>query len=289
MILNESGVRFDKDAHSYTLGGKRLRGITKWIDERLGFETPKFADTTLGTAVHKEIELFSKGIPTTTRHGKAYEEWLAQSGENVVASEYIVTDGNTFASSIDFVTGDGTLWDIKTYKEYDSDKRIKAAYQLNIYAYLFQLQNGESPKALKVLQVNEGGCEEHDVARLSDEEVRELLYGEGEFRGTLKRTDGCRAMDELAVIERKVAEMEDALADLKSDREAARQSVMREMERTKTTKWESAGLKVAYVAASKRTTLDAKRLQEEDPGTYARFARESEAKPSLRVKILSND
>lgn len=154
--LNDPGVVFNKEEHSYCLNGKQLSGITDMLRRQL--YPDEYADippaiikraAQYGTAVHESIEDFD----TNWRHDGStevqdYIDLCTDHGLIHERSEYTVTDFSNFASNIDkvFRSSDDTfaLADIKTYGAMTPSKLQMARWQLSCLAYLFELTNPEA-------------------------------------------------------------------------------------------------------------------------------------------------
>lgn len=154
--LNPSGVIFNEEQHTYHLNGKELSGITSLLERQLFPNTYDGVDEAIlrqaaeyGTQVHKGCEDFdSQWINDGTQEVADYIQICTDNALAHEASEYLITDGTTYASMIDKVyrVNDNTfdLIDIKTYGVMTDEKLQKARWQLSIYALLFEMQN---PKA----------------------------------------------------------------------------------------------------------------------------------------------
>lgn len=154
--LNESGVLFNPDEHTYLLGDRYLSGITQVIERQIYPNTydnipeavvKRAAD--YGSAVHEELDRFDTLWENSGSQEVAdYIQLCAENGLTHEASEYTVTDGENYASNIDkvFRVDDETfdLADVKTYFVLDSERYDKARWQLSLYAMMFLKQN---PKA----------------------------------------------------------------------------------------------------------------------------------------------
>ena len=140
MRLNHSKVQYDREAHTYTLDGVRLRGVTEMIKYQLQPDSYKgISEVVLnkaamkGSWVHDTCETFDNfgTIPTEKDveyfkdilwergdtnaqeqveymrnaivSGNEYKRLKEECGFVYEASEYIVTDGKHFASPIDKV------------------------------------------------------------------------------------------------------------------------------------------------------------------------------------------
>lgn len=180
-------VFFSDIVHCYLNDkGEELIGVTSLMKKHgLGADYSGIPQDVLeraaerGSRVHRLLEDYD--------NGKAVEDCpILQSykGLNlqVAASEYLISDNKTVASSIDKVLEDCSLVDIKT----TSELHIKALeWQLSIYAYLFERQNkGLKVPHLYALHIRDARCRPlREINRLPDEEVARLI--ECERKGIL--------------------------------------------------------------------------------------------------------
>lgn len=196
-------VQFYPWTHSYILDEKTtLLGITSLLKKHgLSPNYDGIDETTLsnaakrGTAVHKMLESYDNGEATVMQDvysdsGKLLisNTDLAKSLENykklnlpIVASEYLISDNECVASSIDKVAStdkdnEFVLYDVKTSSTIHNESY---SWQLSCYAYLFEKQN---PKAkvvgLAVIHIRNGEVKIVPMERKSDEEVKALLNAE---------------------------------------------------------------------------------------------------------------
>ena len=157
MILKYSRVDYDPVSHTYTLDGKQLSGITGVIKDKLFPSYYKDVPEDVlnkaaerGHRIHTAIELFDTcDIPTEDCDElKGYIEEIFSHdfiGRHM-ASEYVVSDNEQYASAIDKVYADGMggviLADIKTTYKLDTDY---VSWQLSVYAYFFSMLNPGIP------------------------------------------------------------------------------------------------------------------------------------------------
>ena len=151
--LNDSGVLFNREEHTYELNGKFLSGITEMLQRQLfpdEFDgVPEEAiqqAARYGTEVHESIEQFdSFWTNDGTQEVADYIDICTTNGLIHERSEYTVTDGMNWASNIDkvFRKSDAVfdIADVKTYGTMTPEKQEKARWQLSIYAYLFETLN----------------------------------------------------------------------------------------------------------------------------------------------------
>ena len=136
--LNDSGVVFNKENHTYHLDGTELSGITSVIQRQLFpneyDEVPEEmiqAAAQYGKSVHESCELFDRMWVNDGTVEVADYIQLTHANQLVhEASEYLVTDTKHYASSIDKVyrinQDTFTLADIKTYGTFTPEKMERA-------------------------------------------------------------------------------------------------------------------------------------------------------------------
>ena len=151
--LNDSGVLFNREEHTYELNGKFLSGITEMLQRQLfpdefdGVPEEAIQQAALyGTEVHESIEQFdSFWTNDGTQEVADYIDICTTNGLIHERSEYTVTDGMNWASNIDKVFRKSEtvfdIADVKTYGTMTPEKQEKARWQLSIYAYLFETLN----------------------------------------------------------------------------------------------------------------------------------------------------
>ena len=184
--LIQSAVVFNEEQHTYTLGDKQLSGITSIIKSLLFPDMYANVSQAVlnkaaerGTRIHNLIQLWTMGILSNEDivelqpfldafHAAELDGW---------ESEYLVSDNESVASSIDLVCldkdGNIILCDIKTTSVLHIEY---LRWQLSIYAYLFERQNPElKVHGLKAIHICKGKCDIVDIERLNDNQVDDLL------------------------------------------------------------------------------------------------------------------
>lgn len=191
--LNQSPVIFNEEQHTYTLGDKQLSGVTSII-KSLIFPN-MYANVSQavlnraaerGTRIHNLVQLWTLGILSNEDIAElqSFLDAICDAGLIQHATEYLVSDNESVASSIDLVCLDKEsniiLCDIKTTSILHTEY---LQWQLSIYAYLFERQNpGLKAHSLKAIHIRDGNCNIVDIARLDDSLVEALLnaYRNGE-------------------------------------------------------------------------------------------------------------
>lgn len=293
------GVEFDEGLHTYTLGGRKLSGITGIIREKL---FPDMLDgipksvlnkaAERGSELHSEIEtLINEDVPVYSEGGRAFVEMFGNEiTEGSLVGEYLVTDYERVASSIDIVRMniDGTfdLFDIKTTAVLNTEYVM---WQLSIYAYLFEMVNkGTMVKNLYALHIRDGEMKEVEVHRIETEHCRKLIdsYFNGEpFTNPLYPT---AEKEELARIERaetSIIEMEKLINAAKERRDAMLSKLKEAMRENGIKKWETERMTLTYVASTFRKGIDTKKLREERPEIASVYETENEIGDSVRIRL----
>ena len=157
-LLNQSPVVFNAAAHTYKLGNKYLKGVTTTLVRRAYPNTyvrpvglseevwKRILDgaKAKGTAAHQAIELYEDlGVASDIPEVKNYITIKEDNGFVNLATEYIVSDEEHYASAIDHVwyqkeSGEIYLIDIKHTAEVHYPD---VTCQLSIYKRFFEKQN----------------------------------------------------------------------------------------------------------------------------------------------------
>ena len=186
MNLNRSSVKLGAHGGWLSEDGLPLMGITRWIDAVLCEGDPDnatFANVPeyilkqaceRGHRIHTDIELYCNGFDVDTPEVEIAKTLLP---EQQWETEFIISDNEMFASAIDLVGEDMTLWDIKTNSKLDDALLEKYRYQLSIYKFLFEWQTGERVRGLKILWINKALKNRVvDIEPISAVEIQDFLY-----------------------------------------------------------------------------------------------------------------
>ncbi|KXB75139.1 hypothetical protein HMPREF1860_01882 [Prevotella amnii] len=311
--LNESPVIFDNGAHTYTLNGMRLSGVTaivKWMFPETYKDIPLSVlekAAAHGTQVHTKCEMYdSLGIGDDIPEVQDYIRLKEQEGLATLVSEYLVDDGAHIASSIDKVfnvDGNGCypLGDLKTTSKIHKDN---VTLQLSIYAYLFE-KNNEGKKAGRLMciwlpkeqygdaavinlkRIPSDACKEIIAAYLAKEDptpYREKWFGttesaevaliEEELPANLKDSE-----EEIIRIEMAIKELEKKKGELKS-------GLYDLMIKHNVKKWQSQRLQLIRKLDSTKETLDSAKVKKKYPEIYQECKKVSAVKGSLTIKVL---
>ena len=302
--LNESPVRFDAGAHTYQLGDIMLNGVTpivNWVFNKTYEGIPadvlaKAAEH--GTAVHLACQTWDETgllVNEFRCEVEEYKRLLSEGGLKPLLSEYLVSDNEELASSIDkvFEPTDGAypLGDIEN-----------VTLQLSIYAVLFELQN-PMKKAGRLFcfwlpKEQYGKATLYEVQRIPTDVVAEIIlhYQFDELREwcQAKVMEYCPEVP-VAVdgtlplcfqdIEREVARLETEAKKMKEKSEELRAGLLREMQKAGKFSWEGEYLTLSRRKATTRVTLDSTKVKKLYPDVYAECQKTSEVSESLTIKI----
>lgn len=291
--LNQSNVVLDLVKHTYELNGKPLNGITHIIKDKLFPDEYKDVPESVlanaanrGHRIHTALELYdtvdiyTEECPELANYIKAREQfpWLAKH----IASEYIVTDGEKYASGIDKVyegeNGGVIIADVKSTYKVPMDY---VAWQLSIYAYFFGIMNPNVPvEKAYVIWLREEKHMIMEVNFVGTELVKQLLY-----------------TDEIPVIEKnKIGVDEKYLLSLKENAEKAtaayeeaKQQLMEFMIENKVTKYEGQLFTVSIRAGGERKSFDSKSFKAQNPDLYEQYVKVSASKPTIAIRMKDNN
>lgn len=288
MMLNGCPVCFDAEAHTYTLGGRELSGITGLLREKLfpttydGVDAQVLANAAAyGSAVHRMCERYDTvGEYPDNEDLHAYvgikvEEYLTHQ-----ASEYLVSDLEHYASCIDkvYYVDENTvdIADIKTTYSFDKEY---VSWQLSIYAYLFERQNPTiKVRNLYGLHLRRGVGKMIEVVRKDDLVVEGLLYSDVKI-DPYAMPGKYRDMEAVIV---RAAHLAKHYTDLVNDLKA---QMLADMERVNASRWESDRVQIVRREGSRTKKFDAKKFEAEHADMYAEYVTESVTKSSITIKI----
>lgn len=291
--LTKSEVVFNQEAHTYHLGDKELKGVTGMLsamlfkDKYAGIDEAVLAKAAAyGSGVHEAVELWhTLGIDDGSPELATYKKI---EGYNFEASEYLVSDNETIASSIDLVftnkDGEIILADIKT--TYGGLDKEYLSWQLSTYAYLFEKQNPGLvvSELLGIwLRHNEGKVEA--IQRRSPAEIEQLIF---EYANGLECTlsKGAELPAEVTTLADAIADMETQIKTMTAQRDELKEKILGLMRDNNCDKVELDGrVLITRVAATTRESLDSKSLKADNPELYAKYLKTSPVKESLKITV----
>ena len=297
--LKKCPVEFDELAHTYTLNGKQLSGITGIIKDYLFpdmykgvHERTLEAAAERGSSVHSQVQMIINGFPPVRTDRSVDAFFDKMQGTEFIASEYLVSDLHHFASSIDIIDSHLNLYDIKTT---DKLNREYLSWQLSIYAYLFELQNPTlKAGALYGCHLRDGKANVIQVERIDSAIIADFLCAAADnlpWANPLERIDDTLLKDQATQLAR-LAEIEDYLADFKARAKAMEdekaqltEGLLDIMEQRNVKTYKTDRLTLTRVDAHTSPKFDSTTFKKDYPQMYERYVKESNVKRSLRIAI----
>ena len=303
--LNDSGVLFNREEHTYELNGKFLSGITEMLQRQLfpdefdGVPEEAIQQAALyGTEVHESIEQFdSFWTNDGTQEVADYIDICTTNGLIHERSEYTVTDGMNWASNIDKVFRKSEtvfdIADVKTYGTMTPEKQEKARWQLSIYAYLFETLNPNATVGKLYIihlrnKLKKDGTTDHianliEVDRIPSEVCKKLL--DTDLAGEIFEnpydipTDIAEQEDEIRNLIQTKKEAEERLNELKAN-------ILSRMEETQVRSWNTETMKLTRKLPSTRYSFDLNRFKSDHPEfNYDDYMKKSTVGSSLLITV----
>lgn len=305
IILNDSGVVYEPEGHTYTLNGKTLQGITSTLINRAYPKDITYTGVSTGTLMHAA----DRGSACHQAVGNYYEVGLASTGfEDIVAEakrllesqdltpirfEYVVTDFEHYASPIDIVCvnskNEVCIVDMKYTAKLHYEQ---VTLQTSIYKRFFHLVNPKlQAKHLYVLWTHTN--DDHAVLESG---IYELAPVDDEFIDDLIRADIADAKFDIAKyygpVPAAVNKVEDYVAKLyaevkrKTDElNEIKEGLCRLMLDNNVRQYSSVRLQLTTVTPKPRAMFDTARFKADHPDLFKEYSKMSEPKPSIRMTV----
>lgn len=297
--LNVPKVTFIEETHQYFIGKKELKGVTGTLIKKAFPDTYKNIPEAVlkkaaerGGLIHNTFETFCsifdadiKQYPNPTEELQAFHSMLVAYDLHYVASEYLVTDGENFASAIDgiFADSEGNIY-LVDYKTTATLHYDNVSLQLSIYAKWFEEQNPDlKVKEIVCMWFKNGQSKFQPLPRVSDEQIDDLinayLADDAEYQYKVEVPEQFSALEqEFRLITARV----DAL---KIKQDELKEKIMKMMEANKQKSVKTQFASYSYVAATTKKTFDTKLFKDTEPDHYEHYLKETTTKPSIRIKL----
>lgn len=307
--LKRSAVVFDPTAHTYTLGDKKLGGVTaivKWLFPDTYKDIPAHilnAAAEHGSLVHAKCELYdAMGVGDDMEEVQGYIRLLTDAGLKTLESEYLVDDGAAIASSIDKVfepddNGLYTLGDIKCTSKIHVQN---VTLQLSIYAALFEKNNrGKKvgklyviwlpkaqygkPQLMELERIPKAACTAIMKAYLAGEDptpLREKYFLEDDGLKEEPLPDDCTDM------EQELANIEVSIKTLSERKDEIKAKLYERMVSDGVKKWTGGALVLTRKADSTQERVDSTKLKASYPDAFEACKKVVNVKGSLVVKAV---
>lgn len=299
ITLAEPKVTFIEESHQYFLGKKELKGVTGTLIKKAFPDTYKNIPESVlmkaaerGGLIHNTFETFCSifdadinKYPNPTEELQAFYDMLVSFDLHYVASEYLVTDGENFASAIDgiFADNEGNIY-LVDYKTTATLHYDNVSLQLSIYAKWFEQQNPDLiVKEIVCMWFKNGQSKFQPLPRVSDEQIDELinayLTDDADYQYKVEVPEQFSALEqEYRLITARIDAMKIVQGGLK-------EKIMKMMEDNKQKSIKTNIASYSYVEATTKKVFDTKLFKDTEPDHYEYYLKETATKPSLRIKL----
>ena len=299
ITLNASKVTFFEESHQYFIGDKELKGITGTLIKKAFPDTYKNIPESVlmkaaerGSLIHNTFETFCsifdadiKQYPNPTEELLAFHSMLVSYDLHYVASEYLVTDGENFASAIDgvFADNEGNIY-LVDYKTTATLHYDNVSLQLSIYAKWFEEQNPDlKVKEIVCMWFKNGQSKFQPLPRVSDEQIDDLinayLADDAEYQYKVE------VPEQFSALEQEYRLITARMDALKIKQDDLKEQMMKMMEANKQKSIKTNIGSYSYVAASTKKTFDTKLFKDTEPEHYEYYLKDTTTKPSIRIKL----
>lgn len=299
ITLSKSKVVFDEAAHTYTLDGKELQGITGTLIKRAFPDTYKGIPEAVlnkaaerGGMIHNSFEILCtlfnadiKKYPCPSEEILALHSMLLAYDLHHVESEYLVTDFTHFASAIDgvFADSDGNIY-LVDYKTTSTLHYDNVSLQLSIYAKWFEQMNpGLKVKELVCMWFKNGQSKFQPLPRVDDGKINDLISAY--LNGDESYHYEVDVPEKFSALEQEYLLLTARLDAVKMRQEEVKKQLMQMMEQSKQKSIKTSYASYAYVPSSKKKTFDSKLFKDTEPDHYEHYLKETETKPSIRITL----
>ena len=300
ITLTESKVKFFQEEHKYFLGDKELKGITGTLIRKAFPETYKDIPEYIlnraaerGSIVHEQLELFKTvfGSDPSLWQGEWTNELsnfthiMTEHSLKHVASEYLVTDGENFASSIDAVftdaEGDIVLVDYKTTSQIHYDN---VSLQLSIYAKFFETMN-PGLKVAHIVCVWLHGTESKyvDLPRVDDGKIDTLIkaYLDND-ESYVYQLDTPKTFTEL---EARYVELYTQVDKLNHELADVKERMLKHMKEEKAKSYKTAFGSYSFIPGGMTDKFDTTKFKKEHEDLYKKYIKTSSTKEQIRITL----
>lgn len=297
--LNVPKVTFIEETHQYFIGKKELKGVTGTLIKKAFPDTYKNIPESVlkkaaerGGLIHNTFETFCsifdaviKQYPNPTEELQAFHSMLVAFDLRYVASEYLVTDGENFASAIDgiFADSEGNIY-LVDYKTTATLHYDNVSLQLSIYAKWFEEQNPDlKVKEIVCMWFKNGQSKFQPLPRVADYQIDDLiaayLADDADYQYKVE------VPEQFSALEQEYRLITARMDALKIKQDDVKEQIMKMMEANKQKSIKTNIGSYSYVAASTKKTFDTKLFKDTEPDHYEHYLKETTTKPSIRIKL----
>lgn len=299
ITLNVPRVTFIEESHQYFIGKKELKGVTGTLIKKAFPDTYKNIPESVlmkaaerGSLIHNTFETFCsifdadiKQYPNPTEELQAFHSMLVAYDLHYVASEYLVTDGENFASAIDgiFADKEGNIY-LVDYKTTSTLHYDNVSLQLSIYAKWFEEQNPDlKVKEIVCMWFKNGQSKFQPLPRVADWQIDDLinayLADDAEYQYKVE------VPEQFSALEQEYRLITARMDALKIKQDDLKEQMMKMMEANKQKSIKTNIGSYSYVESTTNRKLDMKFFKEKYPNAYEKLTKVSISKPSIRIKL----
>ena len=285
----------------YNKDGKELQGVTGILKRRIFQDEYNGVSQAVlqnaadrGHLIHSRIELYdSMGVGDDMAEVQSYISLIEENNLECLASEYLVSDNEHYASAIDKVyhikgtpENEVVLSDIKTTYRFN---REYVSWQLSVYAHFFERMN---PKykvvGLSGIWVREderrGSIKKYiPIDRKAPIKVIELLdcdINDTPFNTSVLPNYINENVDRLLFLNERIKA-------LTEEKEAIQREIQESMKKDGVDSVDSGLILFTRVASSTRNTFDSSRFKQEHADMYEQYLKPSVTKESIKLTYRS--
>lgn len=293
-------ISFNEEEHTYTKDdGSQLSGVTSLMNRHLFTDKYKGVPADVlqkaaerGSNIHKDINnIVVNGDKPTTKESEQFLKYLSDTQSIIVHSEYLVSNETSIASSIDLVNSEFDLIDIKSNRGGIDKEYVR--WQLSIYAYLFEKQNGFAPRRLIGLWLSEDEYKEELVDRIDSNLIEELIQcdemGLPFVPPMPKPIISDDKLQEFVSLERNIIDLNNIIKSLEDAKKVLYADVMSAMKESGCDVWENESIRFKIKSAYTREGIDTNKLKKEKLDIYNEYKKLTNVKESLVVTLKNNE
>lgn len=298
MQLNPTPVLFTNNPRGYWIGKNQLQGITGMLSRQLFPNKYNAVPEKIlkkaaerGSRIHSDIEMFDMFGVANSEESEWYKTLKEKEQFEVVRSEYLVTDGEHFASAIDKVlilNGDLCIADVKS--TYEIDLKY-VSWQSSIYKYLFELQNPHLEiKRLFAIWVRKGAFLK-EVEIIPKEVIKELLNAEingVQFINPYEKEVSTINSTEAKNLVKNITEIAIEIKRLEALKGEYNKRIEGLLTNLGVTKWETDYFTITKTNPYTKEGFDSKSFESEHPDLYKKYIKKTDVKGSIKTTIKKN-
>lgn len=306
-VLKQSQVRFVSDTHQYFLGDKELFGITSTLIKRAYPDTYKKPDNyteeqwaeilnnaaAKGSNMHETIELYEDlGVESDSPELQSYIRIKKENNLTALASEYVVSDEEHYATAIDMVAmnaeGEIVLIDFKrTYNLHIDNVTLQ---QSICKRWFEKLNPGLKVANIYVLWMREDKSRFEKLTPWCDDQLDMLInadINDEEFDVT--KTYG-NLPAKVAAVQDYLFELEEEVKAKTEELKNIKEGLCQLMLQNNIKSFKTDRVQMTVSVAKPRETFDSKKFKEDHPELYDKYIKVgADGKPSIRITYKNGD